>query len=493
MQVNGVEYRMNRILRVTVVASDGVDGDGKPRQAEHVIEFCPWENENLNARMEVTAKEVPIVNSRHNGPGFSAKIKIYNPPLDLLTTINNHISWSIQSKNLDAYYKERCRVYVDAGYWEDKAKTKKPDDKKEETQNKGGSNYTRIFSGWLNTSAYYRKGVDNVLEMFCHSIQILDQENQEMIKAIKNISQESYSKVVYNEKKQSPLVGGKQKSWEDMLLEIIQKYAPLKAPKTIWGQLKTDRARNLLLAPVPVTAEDRTDIKKFVSFPINYIYEPTDTRNPEGVKKTNQALANQARTMNTEKWVINGGTFEEKIQQMCDRFPGGLRWVEDKSYDDGKNRYYFWLPAGQPVTWNKKKTNVPIQASDPDIIFYNFQNFLEVPSIDGAGQLKIKMMFNPAVRPNNKIQLKWVDNLTHNGVISPLTKGINTTAQSGQYYPSLQGGQYSIYAAAILNTNGDIFNTVYTATYITHTLHTHSNTWSTEIKTSALAVKPKGS
>ena len=488
MIVNDIKYNFDRILRVTVSANEG------SQEKQFVIEYCPMADERLNARIDVTEKEVPIVNSKHNGPGFSAKVRIYNPPVELVGMINQHAGWSLQNKNLKSYYAGRCWVTIDAGYWDSQkaANAKKLEGTSEiDEQNKkeAGRDYNRIFGGWLNTSAYYRKGVDNILEMFCHSIRILDSENQEMINSV-SAAKSDYARVAFQEKTESPAVGSEGKSWDRMMREIITQYAQVKSPKNTWGILRTDKARNASLAPVDVQPSDRTDLNKF--YYLNYIYEPSNLSDIEGVKRADKDLQRQAQEMNTKGYVINGKTFYEKIQEMCDRFPG-LRWHEDLTYDDGYSRYYFWRqPGGSGRAANTTKRTLPSNAA-PDVVIYNFQNFLQVPSVDGAGCFTIKMLFNPNIKPNNKLMLKWVDELTHNGVISPLTKGVSSTAQIGQYYPSLQGGVYNAQVAAILNTNGDLFNVSYTVAYITHTLSTHSASWSTEVKTTSVALRPKGS
>lgn len=487
MIVNDVNYNFDRILRVTVSATEG----GEEKQ--FVIEYCPRADERLNARIDVTEKEVPIVNTKHNGPGFSAQVKIYNPPVELVGMINQHANWSLQNTNLRQYYAGRCWVTIDAGYWNPQKaasaqKIEGTTEADEQSKKDAGRDYNRIFGGWLNTSAYYRKGVDNILEIFCHSIRILDSENQEMIQAAQ-VAKSGYSEVVFREKMDSPAVGSGSKGWDRMMREIITKYAEVKAPKNNFGVLRTQFARNASLAPVDVKPEDRTDLNKF--YYVNYIYEPSNLSDIESVKRADPDLKRQAETMNTSGYVINGKTFYEKIQEMCDRFPG-LRYHEDLTYDDGYSRYYFWLPVGgSGRKANTTNRSLPSNSA-PDVTIYNFQNFLQVPSVDGAGCFTIKMLFNPGIKPNNKLMLKWVDELTHNGVISSLTKGVSTTAKIGQYYPSLQGGVFNAQVAAILGTNGDLFNVSYTVAYITHKLSTHTSSWSTEVKTTSVALRPRG-
>lgn len=482
-EINGVRYNLDRIMRVTVsaVRSSNV---GAADTNTHVIEYCPMADERLNARIEATLKELPIVNSKHNGPGFSAKIKIYNPPTTLLQTISEHSPWSLHNENLDDYYSKRCWVSVDAGYWDASAG---------KNADRNAMYSTNLFGGYLNTSAYYRKGVDNILELFAHSIRLLPEENQEMIESIA-VDQTSWDMMTNRTYLRESNYGSDQKGWDDMVRQIIVDYAPLRPQTNVYGRLKMDAAYNLSLVPVDVTEEERVAARQNAEkewFYINYIHEPTTLVDIEGVKRDNKELRDRAVRQSTRNiGRLTGKTFQEKIQEMCDLFPG-LRWHEDLNYSDGKSRYYFWWPEAAKSVPGVKRETPAVQTANPDIIIYNFQNFLQVPSVDGAGRLTIKMMFNPNIKPLNSLMLKWIDGTKPGSAISPLTRGVASTAQIGQYYPSLQAGIMNAQVAAILNTNGDLFNVPYTITHIIHTLSTHTNTWMTEVKTASVATKPR--
>ena len=480
MLVDGSNFRMDRILRVIVWAGESTSiHDTDDPNKKCVIEYCPMADADLNARIEVTEKEVPIINSKRNGPGFSAKIRIYNPPQTLNKMISDHVDWSFKNTALDPYYNKRLYVTIDAGYWNNENAASGGD----------GREYNRLFGVWLNTSSYYRKGVDNILEMFCHSIRITPQENNSMIQAasVARNRTGNYLRMSYESHTRSSDNGRSYQGWDNMIRHVITDNAEFKAPKTPWGVLNTVYARNASLAPVEVTANDRSAINKF--YYINYVYEPRNLEDIESDKRIDEDLMKYAQDYSTQGISLTGKTLAEKIQQMADRL--GVRWHEDLTYTDGMTRYYFWEPAASAGNKGKKKDTLPINNDDPDIIIYNFQNLLQVPSIDGAGQFTIKMMFNPQAKPNKNLMLKWVDGLTHNGMISPGAKGVMSTAQIGQYYPSLQAGAYNAQVAALLGTNGDVFNVSFKIAYITHTLSTHSDSWSTEVKTTAVALKPR--
>ena len=190
---------------------------------------------------------------------------------------------------------------------------------------------------------------------------------------------------------------------------------------------------------------------------------------------------------------LNGGTFREKMNALCSAFPGGLEWYDDMSFMNGVTRYYFWQPINNTAELSSSaKESKSVLMSKPNIIIYNFQNMLQVPSVDGAGCFTMKMLYNPAVIPGNGIMLKWDPSKMHGQQISGFTEGIMSTSQMGQYFPSLQGGAYQANIAALLGTTGYLFDVTFRVGYVTHTLSTHTSTWNTEVKTLSVMVEPKG-
>lgn len=464
----------NRILRITFAGKNIKNNGGV-----FVVEYCPMADDRLCARIEATVRTLPVVLNKDSSPGFSAKIKIYNPPAELLEVINQHAGWAIGSKDLASYYSERCVVKVEAGYW----KNNKRD-------------YTVIFGsdnkGWLNTSAYYRKGVDNILELYCHNVDISGSEYQAM-KTSLEVSREGagFQKVTYDNFKKSARTNKAGETWAAFISNVIREYAELRAPKDPLGDLGQS-LRYPTRPPVPVTDADRAGLTgKW--FELRFIQEPKKNLEPGYVSVDNPTLRGLMNTTSPARAVtLNGSTFKEKMNQLASAFPGGFMWSEDLSFMNGVTRYYIWQVTGNTAELSAEaKKQQAIVMSPPDIIIYNFQNMLQVPSVDGAGCFTMKMLFNPKVVPGLGIMLKWDDGKVNGNQISDFTKGVMTTMQLGQYFPGLQGGDKQANIAALRANNGYLFDTTYRVGYVTHTLSTHTSSWSTEVKTLSLKAEPK--
>lgn len=440
---DGQEYCMDRIMRVTVKGPSGTQ----------VMEYCPNADKRLCVKMEATLKYLPMSQPKNNRPGFSAVVKIYNPPAGLITLIDKHANWPIGQSSAQAYYRGRCSVLVEAGYWDYDAKD--------------GRDYKRLFEGKLNTSAYYRKGVDDILELYYHNIELTDKEINSMTTAAKAASSD-YQSTFYEESKASDskgkFYGSADKSWNGLMWDLISKYNN--------EVVDTDS----IVAKLQAIANGTLNNPKFS---IHYIMAPTDSHNPDDGAQYDTSLEKEADKLSTKYLVLNGKTFRDQIQEMCDFFPTTLRY--NIKVKDNTAHYYFWK-VGTGKAANKKW-----QTTDK-LVIYNYQNLLEAPSVDGTGCLTVKMMFNANARAGKGIELRWVDGLKIGSAISDYTQGAASTAQLKNYYPSLQAGRYSIQVKALQYAKeqqgkGDIFNIPFKIGYVTHTLSTHGSAWHTEVKT----------
>lgn len=465
MKTNGYTYNFNRMLRVTI--SDGT--------SSQVIEYCPLADERLNPRIDAVIKCMPLVVNKNNRPGFSAKIVIYNPGEKVLELINKHITWPIGDKTQAEYYRGRCRVKLDAGYY----------DKSAANPRGGYSDLGALGAWWLNSSAYYRKGVDNILELWCHELQLTDQEIQNVTTAAET-RKTTYTGAIVAKKRERGFVGSKDILWDMALALTIRKHAPLKAPlgSTVY---ESTESQMTLLTTVP-TASDRSGKTKF--FVLQYIQQPIDETQPGIDAQPDHELELMAQGEPTQGMVLNGSTFSEKIGELINFFPVPIVIREDMGYTDGLTRYWIWRP---------RKGDGSLSASDDGekkehkhiVTIYNFENMLQVPSVDAAGCFTAKMMFNPAMRPNVYLRLAWSDDYRSGQAISNYTEGVSTSSSFAQYYPTLQGGKYQAQVKTLKyrtnkNSNGYLFNEAYKIGYVTHTLSTHTNSWYTEVKTLAI-------
>lgn len=443
---DGQEYCMDRIMRVTVKGPSGT----------RVMEYCPNADKKLCVKMEATLKYLPMSQPKNNRPGFSAVVKIYNPPADLITIIDKHANWPIGYAGQGAaakYYRGRCSVLVEAGYWNYDAKD--------------GRDYKRLFEGKLNTSAYYRKGVDDILELYYHNIELTDDEVGSMTTVAK-VASSNYQSTLYEDSKASnpegKIYGSADKSWHGLMWELISRHNN--------EIVDTDNIITKLQAIRDGTLGNP-------EFLIHYIMAPSDPLNPEDGAQRDMSLEKETANVNTKRLVLNGITFRDQIQEMCDFFPKGLRYSIKAKGNTG--HYYFWrVGVGKAANNNWQTTD--------KLVIYNYQNLLEAPSVDGTGCLTVKMMFNPNAIAGHGIELRWVDGLKIGSAISDYTQGAASTAQLKNYYPSLQAGRYSVQVKALQYARdqqgkGDIFNIPFKIGYVTHTLSTHGAAWHTQVKT----------
>lgn len=470
----GAVFNTNRIMRVTI---------NTPGNKHAIFEYCPMDKDGLNAKMDVTVKMVPAVKTKQGKPGFTAKIKIYNPPYDVVGMINQHANWAIGSKDLGSYYSGRCTVTVEAGYWREE---------------KGGRDYTMIFGGgavgWLNTSSYYRKGVDNILELYCYNLRITDSDYKEMVSSLKVINEGAGAQIIrYESFKDSSRTNKRGETWAAFIANVIREFAEYKAPKDLLGSLGLNpMTRSATLVPDVVNDADRAGLTgKW--FEVRFIKQPKGNMEPGNASEDDPNLRGLANTTGPAKTVtLNEGTFRGKMNHLCKSFPGGLNWAVDNTFVDGVSRYYFWQPEydSRQLTAEAKESR-GILMSPPDVIIYNFQNMLEVPSVDGTGSFTMKMLFNGVLEPGNGLMLKWDPEKVHGHTISGFTEGVMSTAQMGQYFPSLQAGDKQANIAALLGNNGYLFDVTFRVGYVTHNLSTHTNTWNTEVKTLSILAQPR--
>lgn len=470
---DGVEYQMNRIMRVSVTGSyTTVNDKGVPTTSNETIvyEYCPLADSRLNARIDARVEDRPVVNTKNDNPGFAAKITIYNPSNELLTMINQNAKWVLDYKNKSAeqYNRSRCKVRLEAGYYDPQ---KYPGNE--------GKGYTNIFEGRLNTSSYYRKGVDNILELLCHDIDLSGTEVQNLIKDATGAGGSvvtTYAQNIVGALGKKKLIGVAGHSWDEFMTLMIDNYGVKK--HTVVNDPVAMMSRI-------VKEANRTGTGRTVQFDMVYIKPPSNLAHPSQGMVVDRELAGYADNLDVKGIVVNAATFSAKMEELCGYFPGEMRWKLDdnRSYVD-KPTYYFWI-ANPGRIGSKTKYNSTVNIKNL-VTIYNFQNMLQVPSVDGAGCFSMKMLFHPDIVPLCGIELRWDPNYKLGNAISPYTEGVASTASIGQYYPSLQAGTKLFQVASIAKTNGYLFNKVYQAGNVVHNLSTHSNNWYTEVKTLAV-------
>lgn len=467
---DGVVYNMNRMMRVTISAGN----------ASEVIEYCPQADTRLNARMEAVVKYLPTVGTASTRTGFVGKIVIYNPPKTVVGLVQKPV-WSIDNyyaNNQKAYYNSLGFLRIEAGYWNENSKV----NTKEERLNSGRSGYKTLIDGYINTSSYYRRGTDNILEIYCFDKSSKANDDfQKQVAATKATAPGYQDKTVQQDKYTKEIAADTK--WYTAIRNIINEFSTEKSPKTrdkIANVVQSEELQMSLATTIRTAADKANGGQDFETI---YIHPPQG--DPEDGYKIDKELKAQAENLAVGKrFVINAGNIYTALEEIERTYPDGLRIHVNYPHPepDGKTKYYIWQPGkgegGQD--WSPVEEGGVVE-------IYNFQNMLETPSIDGAGNFTMKMLFNPKITKSAFIRLRWDESLRFENMISGYTKGVASTANLANFHPSLEGGLYNSQTRSIANSNGDIFNAKFRAGYITHTLSTHSNTWQTEVKTTGVA------
>lgn len=470
---DGVVYNMNRMMRITVSAA------GKTE----TIEYCPQADTRLNARLEAVIKYLPTVGTSSTRTGWVAKATIYNPPFTLLTLVQKPV-WSIDdyySKNPNAYYNTVGTLQIEAGYWNEKSGIKS----KEERLRVGRGGYKSLITGYINTSSYYRKGTDNILEIWCFDKS--SKANDDFQKQTKSALAKApgYQDKVVQDKKNSGTIIAASTNWYEAIKNVINKFATEKSPTPkAWEQFGVVESEETQTS-TSVTLRTAADKASAEDFETIYIYPPADGNPEQGYKEDVTFQGYAHNTAVGKPLSINAGNIYTAVEELEAAFPdGGVEiWFNyNHPEPDGKTKYYIWPTGGD------KGSNAGWDAVDEGgvVEIYNFQNMLETPSIDGAGNFTMKMLFNPKIVKNGFVRLRWNERYFEN-MISGYTQGVQSTASLSAFYPSLRGGKYNIQTRAYANSDGNVFNAKFRVGYVTHTLSTHKNTWQTEVKTTGVA------
>lgn len=475
---DGVVYNMNRMMRITVRAA------GKTE----TIEYCPQADTRLNARLEAVIKYLPTVGTASTRTGWVAKATIYNPPFTLLTLIQKPV-WSIDNyyskdeKGQNAYYNTVGTLQIEAGYWNEKSGIKS----REERLKVGRGGYTSLITGYINTSSYYRKGTDNILEIWCFDKS--SKANDDFQKQTKSALAKSpgYQDKVVQDRQNNKTFAADEK-WYDVIKTVINHFATEKSPTPkIWEQFGVVESEETQTSTSGTlrTAADKASADDFETI---YIHPPVDGNPENGYKEDREFQGFAHNTVVGKKLSINAGNIYTAVEEIEAAFPdGGVNiWFNyNHPESDGKTKYYIW-PIGKDKNGNIGED----VANEGGVVeIYNFQNMLETPSIDGAGNFTMKMLFNPKIVKNGFVRLRW-DKRRFENMISGYTEGVQSTASLSAFHPSLRGGKYNIQTRAYANSDGNVFNAKFRAGYVTHTLSTHKNTWQTEVKTTGVASLP---
>lgn len=472
---NSVEVNFGRVMKF-VISGAGLST---------VYEFSPLKNETLTPRLEALVNCRPQVGSGMNTsmPGFSAKLTIYNPGEDIIKILTNTARFPQKDKiATNTIYRAtkgmgRPSVQVYAGYW----------DFEHEKEN-----YNGIFTGYLNSSSLYRKGVDTILEMWCHNVEMT---NKNFSTWIADNASESEKLDQLNDN--TRVVSGGT-SYLNAIRTLIKTLAhrrsrhiisQVEAPFTSYG---TNNQPEVSPREDPnddglVTSDERNRDDWIEIFTTTKAYT-----GPSEIYTADSDLMNDLKSTAIPKdfKFYNAGSegddvvLEQQLKELLKTFPyGSVKFEPEYVAFSNRFRWYFWRPTGGS---SGSSSSSSASGSSKTHVIEDFQNFIEPPTCNGNGQIVMRMMFYPALVPMDNIMLRW-DQYKTNTIISDKVQGGMVNASMGYYAPLIQAGRYSLSVYALTqSTTGDIFNEPMKMVSVIHDLSTTSSKWSTTVTTAGL-------
>lgn len=471
MIINGRDFNFGRCLRIRFYK-----GDNLVLTVEHKPDVDP--NYYVAMDVEVTDMPSPL---EHDKPGFMGNITIYNPARKVLTAIASGATWFYDFANtgdVDAmsgkispaaasivsalqaakqedvmkrYYASRLRAVVEAGYVV-----------------KGVPNYTRILGGYVNGSSFSHRGQDDVLK-----IGVYDIDMTEISKDTMGVEDESlainkgiFAGTVVETKWQDKAKARFASTWAETLKKYIKEY------ETEWIN-PNDQSINIVYVKslrAWLAADSRTKLSEQV----------LDEKLKQEMEK--QKMPNGGVSAHNLAGMLNG---------LCANADIRVDWLKASPADVSKNTYVIFRLGGTRTVVPGPRANIQI---------WNYQNLLETPSIDGAGKMTIRMVFNPRCDCNKTIALMLTSALGETDVTRNVKSFEGSVILEGHMVGSMSStgndaavannqitGNTNVHSqrkqAQDANQTGYLFNTGFPIIRVEHKLSTYGQSWDTTVKT----------
>ena len=507
MKINDKFFNFDRCLKF-VFSSGAVNGT-------LTVEYCPRKDPKLCPRLEAQIKDMPSPSTKDR-PGYSATLTIYNPGHELLRTVANSCAWITDYTNsangesrasevsggaVQKYYQHKLFVEVYAGYFKEDIKNNMGTEKNPQY---GDGDYgdAPIMAGVVNNSYFFRKGHDNVLVLYAHDIDFTS-----LPKTVTNIgalaAKDASTAVQFEEN--ATTVRGKP-TFDLTIKNLIAMYEDKKRVESgdnssgMWTDvLATERTPNagwfrVLYVQSPQAYYDFIKGNPSLKGGGNEIEDPN-----LAARLKDPTVANR---MYTEGWYTTASDLHGMLNDLCSYGGFRLGWKEDRIY--ATKLTYIVYELGNAT----KKWTLPNKGS---VQIWNYQNLVEMPTIDGSGSMNIKMWFNRKCAPWAYIGLRFaqqtgtdekgnpipVDGLfvdpSKTGMLfngDKLIGGIGGKAQNPAVATTQLSGSAAISGvlagSSAIKNSGYMFNHDWLIVTVVHDLSTHGNQWTTQVRTAPL-------
>lgn len=510
-------FNFDRCLKFVFSGGNlGSDEVGKKVYARtFVVEYNPRKAKYLCPRLEAEITYLPNV-ALNKRPGYEALLKIYNPSEDILAVIASGITNILESGNVDDYYRSKLTVDVYAGYYMAPSRNttdkELPDKTNQETitttygiDSEDNATYTGvpIFHGYVNNSMFVHKGVDNILSLACHNIDMTaNQYNQLSMK----LQGDSF-KPIYKKNESDYRLKPNKPTFDLAFRWLVTKLAQYCYPS--YARVDFGSTNPNIMVPVPESDRGMTHTGWFDVIYVKdlSVYKETVAAG-YGLDAVNRDL--NLERVATDPTVSNklrvdgfytlAALEDDALNDLCAVDGRGLSFFKDE-YHFGKTIYVIY-PRG-----NKSNT-VPLETRGI-VKVINFQNLLDTPTVSASGQLNVRMWFNRDCTVWKHIALvldsSYAGNQEKTGLLNinklnftknkdnQLIVPLGGTASNAAIATTQLSTSMAVSAAAhyqeVAAKNGYMFNVGLLMTKVVHKLTTHGKDWTTTVLTVPMLTK----
>lgn len=488
MKIGNIDYNFDRVVRLTLFNACGPVNDKTGVQKIEnviVIEYDPlsyvYENPKNPTEGRKKTKEgsvaridFEVINigpeNRNQKPGFTANIKLYNTTDEISQAVAQNGNFgdyegianpSTRQKKYSEFMNSRLQCKLEVGY----------------SNGQGGSTLHTLFQGYVNSTFSSRNGAEWITELRCFNRDDTSQQYPETC-IVPGFEDYNERKVVERSKEMYKI-----DTWEEMFkLQVISK--ELTRPGIgSYGQEKN--SRQVSNYSVVINALERIPSNFDEWFEIRYISKP-------GNPVPNQKLEEKLKNFKIKGFSTSKRDLDSSLNDLC-AFKGlNLGWARYSSPDGGELKRIF-------LVWQAGDSKEIAEGNKADIVIPNYYSLVQPPTVNGGGNMTIKMMLYPTAKPFQSVSLMTVDT----GEVAAdfdksyaafNAKKLTETQQSiagnlsGNFTPMIQGPYGIVVYESDRKSKGYMFNKAFPIIKVVHTGSTHKKDWYTTLTTIPMAM-----
>lgn len=480
MKIGNNVYNFDRVVRLTLFNPNDLDENGNLRNVI-ILEYDPLSETEVDGKKvkketSVARIDFEVTNigpkNRNQKPGFTADIILYNVTDNVSQAIAQNGDFgeyediSNPSKREESYknfLERRLQCKLEAGY----------------SNGSGEATTQTLFQGYVNSSFSFRKGVDRVTHLMCFNSDDTSAQFPE--------TSTLDSKINYNEKTEQERFeeSFSATTWDSMFKNQVI-FKTLSRPATAHyegGFFKTRQVSNYSRV---VTVLERIPSNFDEWFKLEYVTKPNSTT-------IDKSLESKMKNFNVKGFYTSKKDLDSSLFDLCSYNGLNLGWGMKLDPEGKDNRWIYQV-------WETGNGKIMDSGDKADIQIVNYYGLVDNPTINGNGNLTLKMMLYPDAEPYQTVSLLIKDTGETAKDFSYSYESINAASltqtqqnvagslSSGNFTALVQGPYAIQVFAKDKKSKGYMFNKAYTIIKVVHKGSTHSKEWYTTLTTIPLAM-----